>query len=404
MENELKAKNFYRSLTEKQKCKSSDDVGSVLDRIDMVHGALLAFNDDDDFVGVLSSYKTTYKNHTPPGKKVAHAVIQPMLITKETPLSEVAKSMAAEKVYLLPLFENGEIIGTISAEDIVKRMLHDAKLLYSVADELRIDRPMIVDMSAKVKDAYSLLRANGVSEVVVTDKLGKVCGVVTRSDIKHAFIHPTDKQRFHHDNYRPDDLSFDSEKKRREDDPIRNYISAFVPTIPDTATKNELLVALLNNEQQFIVLIAGEKPTGIISYRNVLEAIGRIAAEDEVNLIIEKPSLNVPASEFDKAINNLSQFVQKMNIRLPLERVEVRVDEPKFPSKKTVEYNVTLQVDSYTGSQFIAHAKEKTYLQSIHQAIKQIEKQYERKNVKNKKHHKKSLGDVSIQPLKQMFH
>jgi len=404
MENDLKANNFYRPLTLNQKCKSNEQVGSVLDRIDGVHGALLAFNTDGDFVGVLSSYKTIYKHHTPPTKKVIHAVIQPMLITKETALSAIATYMVAEKVYLLPLFENGEIIGTINAEDIVKRMLHDENLLQVVTDDLRIDHPLMVEITAKVKDAYSLLRSNGVSEVAVVDKLGKLRGAVTRADIKHAFIHPTDKQRFHHDNYRPDDLSYDAEKKKRDEDPIRNYLSAFVPEIAETATKKEIIKALLENEQHYVFLIKGEKPTGIVSYRNVLEAMSRVSGEDEINIIVEKPSRNVSPSEFEKSIQDITHFMQKLNKRTLLERVEVRLDEPKFPTKKTVEYIVTLQVDPYSGGQFIAHAKAKTYNQSIHLALKQIDKQYERKNQKNKKHHKKSLADISVMPLEQLFY
>lgn len=404
MDNELKAKNFYRPLTPSQKCKSNEEVGSVLDRIDGVHGALLAFNTDDDFIGVLSSYKTIYKSHTPPTKKVLHAVIQPMLITKETALSEIATFMAAERIYLVPLFENGEIIGTISAEDIVKRILHDKSLLLAVTEELHIDHPMMVEITAKVKDAYSLLRSNGISEVAVVDKLGKIRGAVTRSDIKHAFIHPTDKQRFHHDNYRPDDLSYDAEKKKRDEDPIHNYLSAFVPEIDESATKKEIIKALLENEQQYVFLTKGERPTGIVSYRNILEAMSRLSAEEQINIIVEKPSINVLPSEFDKSINDLTHFMQKLNKRILLERVEVRVNEPKFSTKKTVEYIITLQVDPYSGSQFIAHAKAKTYNQSIHLALKQIEKQYERKNHKNKKHHKKSLADASVMPLKQIFY
>src|SRR5690606_15839245 len=108
-----------------------------------------------------------------------------LLITKETPLYKIASFMAAEKVYLLPVFEKDTVIGTISAEDIVKRLHHDENLALAVTDELVIDEPITIKMDAKVKDAYSLLRANSISELIVTDQEDQVCGIVSRSDIKH---------------------------------------------------------------------------------------------------------------------------------------------------------------------------------------------------------------------------
>lgn len=395
MDNDLKAQNFFRPLTKDQICKGTDEVGKVLDRIETVHGGLIAFNEVDEYIGVLSSYKTMYKDHTPPGKKVSHAVIHPMIITKDTPLSEVATAMSSSKTYLLPVFDNQKIIGTISAVDIVKRMFHDNGLLIAVGKEIKVDNPLVLDTNAKVKDAYTLLRSNGVSEVLVTDKLGKIIGVVTRADIKHAFIHPTDKQRFHHDNYRPDDLSFDVEKKKRMDESLTGYISTFVPTINEIATAEQKLITLIDNEQQYVIIVNdAQKPVGIISYRNVLESISKLSVEETINIIIENPSQNVLATEFTSAVDDLKNYIYKMNKRIALDRAEIRVQESKYPTGKTAQMEITLQFDPVTGSQYVVNAKAKNYLQSIHLAMKQMDKILEKKAFKNKRHHKKSLSQA----------
>src|SRR5688500_11298815 len=111
MDDELKAKNFYRSLTDENTCKGDEEIGAVLDTIETDHGAKIAFNEDKDFIGVLSAYKTMYKSQNSPRKKVKHAVLQPLLITKETPLYQIAEFMASEKVFLLPVFEKDTVIG-----------------------------------------------------------------------------------------------------------------------------------------------------------------------------------------------------------------------------------------------------------------------------------------------------
>jgi predicted transcriptional regulator len=405
MDDELKAKNFYRSLTDENTCKGDEEIGAVLDTIETDHGAKIAFNEDKDFIGVLSAYKTIYKSQNSPRKKVKNAVLQPLLITKETPLYQIAEFMGSEKVFLLPVFEKDTVIGTIAAVDIVKRIYHDEDLKIATAGELQEDKPVVQKINAKVKDIYPLLRENGVGEVIIVDKVGKVLGVVTRSDLKHAFIHPTSKQRFHKDNYRSDDISFDTEKKLREDDPIRNYLTERVPVTFNDATAQEKMLALLDSDSDFIVITdKASRPTGILSFRNILKAIAKLKPEQEVNITFEKPSRNVSVNEFEKAYDDLFEFVQKMNKRLPLERVEVRVHEPKFTTKETVEYDITLQIDPLSGGQYIAHSKAKIFGQSLRFAIKQIEKQFQKDHAIKKSHQRKSLSESSSEVMiKRMY-
>ena len=133
-------------------------------------------------------------------------------------------------------------------------------------------------------------------------------------------------------------------------------------------------------------------------HRNLLEAIARIIPEDEINIVVEKPSQNVSAQEFADSYQDLTQFVQRMNQRIPLQRVEVRIQEPKFATKKTAQFDITLQIDPYSGGQYIAYAKSKMYGQSLRMAMKQIKTQFQRDHVARSKHKKKSLAEVTTDP------
>lgn len=128
-----------------------------------------------------------------------------------------------------------------------------------------------------------------------------------------------------------------------------------------------------------------------------------MSTTDNVNIIIEKPSHNVIASDFKKAFDNLNTYVQKMNKRIALERAELRVQETKYPTGKTAQFDITLQFDPIMGGQYVVYAKAKNYLQSIHKAMRQMEQFLEKKALKNKKHHKKSLSEVLADSHEQMF-
>ncbi len=119
-----------------------------------------------------------------------------------------------------------------------------------------------------------------------------------------------------------------------------------------------------------------------------------IPPEDNVNIIIEKPSTNVLTSEFKRALKDLTNYVQRMNKRITLERAEVRVKESKYPTGKTAQFDITLQFDPAIGRQYVVYAKAKNYLKSLHTAMRQMEMFLEKNALRNKKHHKKSLSQA----------
>lgn len=49
----------------------------------------------------------------------------PIFINPETPMEDIATMMANEKLYTLPVIENGTLVGVVGKEDVLKTLLKD---------------------------------------------------------------------------------------------------------------------------------------------------------------------------------------------------------------------------------------------------------------------------------------
>lgn len=93
-------KKYVSSLKTVVRSKGEDTLGSVLSRVNSSHEAVFIFDKQDEFLGLISPYKTLYSSNLPYTTKVSSIVFQPPLITEDMPIYTVAKHMLATKIYI----------------------------------------------------------------------------------------------------------------------------------------------------------------------------------------------------------------------------------------------------------------------------------------------------------------
>ena len=91
-----------------------------------------------------------------------------------------------------------------------------------------------------------------------------------------------------------------------------------------------------------------------------------------------KPTSNVSEGDIAKAKEQLTRFGQKMNNRIAIDRIEVSFEEPKTPSGGSILFITTLVISPVAGVKIISKTKNRSFLDSIHSAISQLEKQERR--------------------------
>jgi CBS domain-containing protein len=135
-------------------------------------------------------------------------------VRERTPYKELVRLLAERRVSALPVVDvNRNVIGIVSEADLLlkqqhpadsfqrfllegkRRRLERAKARGGTAADL-MSRPAItVGPDATVAEAARLLRLHLIKRLPVADPLGRLVGIVSRSDLLSVFLRPDDEIR-----------------------------------------------------------------------------------------------------------------------------------------------------------------------------------------------------------------
>lgn len=372
--------SYISSMEDIIKSEADDTLGSVLPLVQSSHSPLFVFDKENKFIGIISPYQALYTHRYPYTTKVSSIASKPPFITKEAQLYEVASFMLESRVYALPLFDkNKQIIGVIHAKDIFQNLIKAQDLLTYISSTIKARAPVTASSDSSVGDIFKIMRDKNVSRVVLIDHNGVLSGIVSRKDLHKVFMKPSQKQRFGKNSMPKTDRAFDNEKEYRRDDPIKKYATELVYTLPYKTEQKKILKQLVSSKHNSVILIDKyRKPIGFLSMRDILATLASLRPVETIKLLMTKPTSNVSEGDIAKAKEQLTRFGQKMNNRIAIDKIEVSFEEPKTPSGGSILFITTLVISPVAGVKIISKTKNRSFLDSIHSAISQIEKQERR--------------------------
>jgi len=135
-------------------------------------------------------------------------------VREGAPYKELVRLLAERRVSALPVVDvNRNVIGIVSEADLLlkqqhpadsfqrfllegkRRRLERAKARGGTAADLMSKPAITVGPDATVAEAARLLRMHLVKRLPVTDPLGRLVGIVSRSDLLSVFLRPDDEIR-----------------------------------------------------------------------------------------------------------------------------------------------------------------------------------------------------------------
>lgn len=384
----MNAKSIEKYITPLDTVVTADadkTLGAVLPRVQSSHSPIFVFSKENTFVGLVSTHQALYTHRYSYTTKLASIARMPPYITKETPLYVVAGYMLEGRVYILPVFNTDkQIIGVIHAKDIFQNLIADKDFINFSGLAIQPQKPITAQTSATVGDIFQLMKDKQVSRVIMVDEIGALAGIVSRKDLHNIFLKPTKKQRFGKNGMRHTDRAFDEEKDYRKDDLVKGYFTEFVFTLPSDTEHNKLITKLIASGYNSVVLInTHNKPVGFVSLHDILVGIASLKPEETVNLRMTRPTSNVSEAEVQEAEDILTKFGLKMSKRIAIDKIEVTFEEPKSTVGESILFNTALILSPVVGTKMISKTKNRSFIEGIHEAISQIEKQQRRSNKTN---------------------
>jgi len=377
---QYKISPYISAIDNSVRSDSEETLGSVLPLVVSSHSPVFVFTKKGEFIGLVSSYEALYHHGYPYTTKVKSIAIQPPLITKSTQLYDVALYMLESHLYSLPVFdEDKQIIGVISSKSIFQNLLKDQGLLTYISFTIELHTPVTARNNSTVGDIFQIMTNASVSRVILVDEKGVLSGIVSRKDLFSAYMEPSDKQRFGKNGMPQTDRAFDKEKEYRKEDPIKNYATGSVFTLSNDIEQKKMIKELITSGKNSVVLVDDHrKPVGFLSMNDILTGLASTRPEEKINLIMTKPTSNVSEEDVKKAEEYLTIFGQKINKKIPIDKIEITFEEPKTSTGGSTVFNTSLIVSPVTGESMVSKTKNRSFMAGIHNAVEQIEKQERR--------------------------
>lgn len=371
----MKIKSLLQPLDKVSQATEEEHLGKILNLVESSHEPVFIFDKNGKFLGLCSPTLALFDRRMPPTTKASSIKVFPPYVYETTKLGEAVNHMLSTRFYTLPVFDqHKKVVAIIKASKIFRKISKSPKLLKSVAKKIKVKQPVILEHNKKVKDAYDLLRLKKISRLLIVDKDSKLIGVVTRNDLKNAFINPTSRQRFSKSSGDSGMAMFDDEEEKRNDLPILNFVRNGVVKTDEKTSNTDLIKKLVSSKKNSIIVVdENDHPRGIVSNRDILLAISNIDDEIGIPIIMDKPK-EISGFLVDEIENKIIEMGQKLNRIRPLQRFEVRFKEIKNGIGKPTIFDTTLTGKFYGGEKLVAKTEHHEILIGVREALDRMYK------------------------------
>ncbi len=115
----------------------------------------------------------------------------PVVIGHGESVADARKLFALKKIHHLPVVDEDKLVGILSSSDLHKLYLlqdHATATLSTTVGEIMHKRPVVIDISANLRDAAEILYGSGFHALPVVQGDREIVGIVTSSDLIDALL------------------------------------------------------------------------------------------------------------------------------------------------------------------------------------------------------------------------
>jgi CBS domain-containing protein len=219
---------------------------------------------DGEYEGILNE-RQLIQSHIQDEAKVSGLVRPAPKIGRTDDVREVARVLVESGAKVAPVFENGELWGVVTGDDILDAVIDNLDALD--VSEIYTEEVVTVTDDTHIGRAINLLREHGISRLPVLDEDGHLTGMVTTHDIAEFAVRDMERQQ-------KGDRSGDAD--RVLDIPVYDIMSSPVETTSlDESVKRAVERMQDNNYAGLVVTPAHDDRlvAGIITKTDVLRAL-----------------------------------------------------------------------------------------------------------------------------------
>lgn len=300
-----------------------ETVAEAVGRMKLKHVHQLPVVEKKRLLGVFSC-RSPIEKTVAPDTKVSTLLIKFAVLGREDDISDAVESMLVNDRRALPVVENGNLIGILSAFDIFP-IIKDA----TPAAKIMTRNPRTIEIDSDMGSVRRLFRETGVSRLPVMAD-GKVVGVISILNFLEKFV-PLAKESATVGNRHGD--------KIKAHVSLESFMQKNIVSVAEDAPATEV-TGLMNKYNVSSVMVMRDKTlVGIITPKNVL---GLLVAAKEYPINVEVSGVEgvdfhvkrLIQNEINKSVDKMLPFAGIISLNLRLKEYET--DEGKVRKKYSI--------------------------------------------------------------------
>ena len=260
-------------------------------------------------------------------------------LRRESVVGDAARIMSHYRLRTLPIVQNGNIQGQVSAKrivDLINKQLAENKVRVNASNIMTGD-PIVIDSGKTVSAAKSSMKRRRIDHLPVVDK-GRLVGIITSSDIM-KLMSPSER------------IGKKSIGISDAEDRLSIKISGLANDDVITASIGDSLMSVCDKMTRagssYCIINMSDEIQGIITYRDIVAMLGEQLAEDIPMFIVGLPDEPFDAALAKSKFANITKFMRKIHPDIEQARCHIKLRKVSGSRKR---YEIDVHIRSTHGN------------------------------------------------------
>jgi predicted transcriptional regulator/ribosome-associated translation inhibitor RaiA len=304
-----------------------------------------------------------------PTKAKVKSVYRPApKVALDTSVYDLARLMVENDVRHLPVFKEGDLVGIVTDEAIMRKMV---KHIPGKVDELMTRNPITIDSTESIARAIALMRENGIARLPVLS-YGKVTGIITMHDIVREILEPRVRASLG---------EIVGEKKRPLRDPVSSVMKKDILTIMPKDTISRAIRIMVEKDVSSLIVTEDGRLVGLLTRTDILQKIAKMGPQKPkimVQLSVKDPDdFGMADLDKDKLLLTLESFARHHSKFLGEASITIFIKRHKERKRDRRLTHVRIQINSSAG-QFVSVGEGWGVNQAVKKAIENLDRRIRR--------------------------
>ncbi len=224
---------------------------------------ILVFEEKDVFLGYLTKRYVTHQSKVQPNTKVSSLIKRVPTVSKDSTPDVIARALLSEKIFSVPVVDDGHIIGVIRDIDLLRNSedIFGSKKV----KEVMTQNPIVVTKDTSVAKFIAICRTNNISRTPVVNESNELVGIMSPHDTTDLILSESLRQTR-------------GNRKAGQLDVLSVTVEELMTQEVATCTENDFLIEAIvklekADHKALIVIDKENHPVGIITTTDLLETV-----------------------------------------------------------------------------------------------------------------------------------